>query len=72
MNNEIHPKYYPDAKAKCVCGNKWATGSTMPEISTGICSNCHPFYSGKKTIVDTQGRVDKFKRRVAAASPKKK
>ena len=63
MKNEIHPKYYDDATVKCACGNSWKTGSTMPEISVEICDKCHPFYTGKEKLVDTRGRVDKFKKR---------
>lgn len=76
MKADIHPKYYPEAKVHCACGNKWTTGSTMPEISVSICSNCHPFYTGKEKLLDTRGRVEKFKKRLEKASqkssPKKK
>jgi len=61
---DIHPQYYPSAKVKCACGNKWTTGSTLPEINTGICDKCHPFYTGQDKILDTQGRVDRFKKRL--------
>lgn len=78
MNTEIHPKYYPEAKVRCACGNNWITGSTMPEISVEICGNCHPFYTGKEKLLDTRGRIDKFKKRLSksketfeAKSPKK-
>ncbi len=75
MKTDIHPTYYPSAKVHCACGNSWITGSTVPEISTSICSNCHPFYTGKDKILDTQGRVDKFKKRLEKttqkSSPKK-
>lgn len=77
MKTDIHPTYYPNAKVKCACGNTWTTGSTMPEISTGICSACHPFYTGTEKILDTRGRVEKFKKRLektaskATLSPKK-
>ena len=64
MKQAIHPKYYPDAKVKCACGTTWTTGSTMPEINTGICSKCHPFYTGTEKILDTRGRVEKFKKRL--------
>jgi len=69
---DLHPKYYSDAKAQCACGNEFTTGSTLKEIKIEICGNCHPFYTGKEKIIDTAGRVDKFKRRVAAASTAKK
>ena len=64
MKTGIHPQYYPNAKVKCACGNTWTTGSTMPEINTGICSKCHPFYTGTEKILDTRGRVEKFKKRL--------
>ena len=65
MKQEIHPQYYPDAKVKCACGNSWKTGSTVAEISVEICSNCHPFYTGKEKMLDTRGRVEKFKKRMS-------
>lgn len=65
MNPDIHPKYYNDATVKCACGNTWKTGSTMPEINVEICDKCHPFYTGKEKLIDTRGRVEKFKKRMA-------
>ena len=64
MKTNIHPKYYENAKVRCACGNEWITGSTLPEIHTGICDKCHPFYTGQDKILDTQGRVDRFKKRL--------
>lgn len=64
MKEGIHPQYYSEAKAHCACGNKWITGSTLAEISVEICDKCHPFYTGKEKIVDTRGRIDKFKKRM--------
>ncbi len=72
MKKDIHPEYYPDAVIKCACGNTFTVGSTVKEIHVEICSNCHPFYTGKETIVDTAGRVDRFKKRQEAASQKAK
>lgn len=63
MKQGIHPKWYPNAKVTCSCGHTFETGSTQPEIRVEICSQCHPFYTGKKKLVDTEGRVDKFERR---------
>ncbi len=63
MKKDIHPKYY-DATVKCACGNTWKTGSTLPEISVEICSNCHPFYTGREKLLDARGRVEKFKKRM--------
>ena len=62
MKKEIHPKYYPQAKVKCACGNSFTVGSTAPEINVEICSKCHPFYTGKDKIIDTAGRVERFKK----------
>jgi large subunit ribosomal protein L31 len=70
MKTDIHPKYYDDTKVKCACGNTWTTGSTIPEISLGICAKCHPFYTGNEKIVDTRGRVDKFKKRLEKSAKK--
>lgn len=64
MKQAIHPKYYPEAKVICACGNTWTTGSTKPEIRVDICSNCHPFYTGVQRIVDTEGQVDRFYKRL--------
>jgi large subunit ribosomal protein L31 len=62
MKKDIHPTYYPDAKVSCACGNSFTVGSTVKEINVEICSKCHPFYSGKEKLVDTAGRVDRFKK----------
>jgi large subunit ribosomal protein L31 len=61
----IHPKWFNDTKVTCMsCGTTWTTGATVPTITTEICSNCHPFYTGEQRIVDTEGRVDKFIKRL--------
>ena len=62
MREGIHPAYY-QAKVVCNCGNEFVTGSTNEEIHVEICSKCHPFYTGKQKLVDTGGRVDRFKKR---------
>jgi large subunit ribosomal protein L31 len=62
----IHPTWYPEATVACACGNTWTTGSTLPEIRTDVCSNCHPFYTGEQRIVDTEGQVDRFMKRLEA------
>ena len=73
MKKDIHPKYYPSATVRCACGNTFAIGSTKEEIHVEICSACHPFYTGNDKIVDTAGRVEKFKsRRAKAAKASKK
>jgi len=64
MKKEIHPKYYPKAKVICACGNTFEVGSTMEEIKVEICSECHPFYTGKQKLLDTARRVEKFQSRV--------
>jgi len=66
MKNNIHPKYYPNCKVSCVCGNTFLTGSTEPEIKVELCSACHPFYTGKQKLVDTARRVEKFTSKVNA------
>lgn len=64
MKTELHPAWYPEATVTCQCGNTWTTGATVPEIRTEICSACHPFFTGEQRIVDTEGRVDKFIKRL--------
>ncbi|OIO49997.1 MAG: 50S ribosomal protein L31 [Parcubacteria group bacterium CG_4_9_14_0_2_um_filter_41_8] len=61
MKKDTHPTYYKDTKVTCACGNTFNTGSTMQEIRTEICAECHPFYTGKQNLIDTAGRVDRFK-----------
>ncbi len=63
MKKDLHPKYYPNATFTCACGHVVVSGSTKEAQTTDICSQCHPFYTGKKKLVDTAGRVDKFKER---------
>jgi len=62
MKEGIHPMY-ADATVKCLCGNQFQTRSTRKEINTEICSACHPFFTGKQKLIDTAGRVERFKRR---------
>jgi large subunit ribosomal protein L31 len=64
MREAIHPQWYPEATVTCACGNSWKTGATIPEIKTDICSVCHPFYTGEQRIVDTEGQVDRFMKRL--------
>ncbi len=66
MKSEIHPVFYPDAQVICACGNTWTTGSTKKVIHTDVCSNCHPFYTGEQRIVDTEGQVDRFYKKLQA------
>lgn len=71
MKEAIHPKYYADASVTCVCGATWTTGSTMKEVRVDICSSCHPYYTGKQKMIDTEGRVDRFRRKYATPSKTK-
>lgn len=71
MKKDIHPKYYPEAKVICACGNTFVTGSTMPEIKSEICSACHPFYTGKQKLIDNARRVEKFQAKVEAKAKNK-
>ncbi len=66
MKEGIHPKYFPNATVTCACGNTWHTGSTVESIHTDICSNCHPFFTGEQRIVDTEGQVDRFYKKLEA------
>jgi large subunit ribosomal protein L31 len=66
MKKDIHPTYFPEAKVTCACGETWTVGSTQEEIRVDICSACHPFYTGEQRIVDTEGQVDRFYKRLEA------
>ena len=66
MKADIHPKYFESVTATCACGATFSVGSTAEKITVEICSNCHPFYTGQDKVLDTTGRVDKFKKRLAA------
>ena len=63
MKTDIHPEYYPEATVICSCGRTYTTGSTKPELRSELCNQCHPFYTGEQRIVDTEGRVERLKRR---------
>ena len=67
MRADIHPEYV-ESTVRCSCGNTFTTRATTAEIHVEICSNCHPFYTGKQKLVDTGGRVDRFQRRLAKRS----
>ncbi len=62
MKEKIHPDYH-EAAVRCACGESFKAGSTKKELKVEICSKCHPFYTGKQKLIDTGGRVDKFKRK---------
>lgn len=65
MKKDIHPPYFNEAKVTCVCGNSFTVGSTLKELKVEICSQCHPFYTGKQKLVDTARRIEKFQERAA-------
>jgi len=73
MRENIHPAY-PTAKVHCACGATWETRSTSGDLHLDICSNCHPFFTGKQKLLDTQGRIDRFRKKYAnsPARPEKK
>jgi large subunit ribosomal protein L31 len=78
MKPDIHPQFNTAVKVTCACGNSFTTGSTAASLHTEVCSQCHPFYTGKQKLLDTAGSIDKFKKRKqaavaikAAAKPKK-
>jgi len=64
MKKDIHPKY-SKTTVRCACGNEFETGSTAESIRVEICSKCHPFFTGKQKLVDTAGRVERFRRKYA-------
>jgi large subunit ribosomal protein L31 len=66
MRPKIHPKYFPNATVICACGNTWHTGSTVETMHTDICSKCHPLFTGEQRIVDTEGQVDRFYKKLEA------
>lgn len=63
MKAELHPTYYADATVICVCGNTFKTGSTQKEVRVDICSACHPYFTGKQKVMDTEGRIDRFRKK---------
>jgi|TARA_Y100000310_G_scaffold63585_1_gene59054 large subunit ribosomal protein L31 len=71
MKTDIHPTYNKKAKVTCACGNSFDVGSTANELSVEICSKCHPFYTGQEKVIDTAGRIDKFKAHRAAGEKAK-
>ncbi|SNX53569.1 50S ribosomal protein L31 [Thermoanaerobacterium sp. RBIITD] len=63
MKEGIHPKYYHDAVVRCACGNTFITGSTKKELRVEICSKCHPLFTGQQKLIDSGGRVERFKKK---------
>ena len=72
VKKDIHPKVFDDAVVTCACGNSFVTMSTLPQIKVEICSNCHPFYTGTAKFIDTEGRIEKFAKKVKQRYEKKK
>lgn len=64
MKKDTHPEYF-DTMVKCACGNEIAVGSTKSDIKVEICSQCHPFFTGKQKLIDTAGRIERFRRKYA-------
>jgi large subunit ribosomal protein L31 len=65
VKEAIHPKYH-EVEARCACGATWKTRSTKPELHLEICSNCHPFFTGRQKLIDTEGRVERFTKKFGA------
>ena len=72
MKKDIHPPYFEKARVQCACGNTFTVGSTKEFIEVGICSKCHPFYTGKEKVMDAVGQVQKFRKRLAKKEELKK
>lgn len=71
MKTAIHPQWFADAKVTCACGNSFTVGATVPELKVEVCYNCHPFYTGQMKYLDTAGRVEAFKTKLAGANDKR-
>jgi large subunit ribosomal protein L31 len=69
MKSDIHPEY-ATATVKCACGNTFQTRSSQSEIHTDVCSQCHPFYTGKQRLMDTAGRIERFRQKFAKPGEK--
>jgi large subunit ribosomal protein L31 len=67
MKDKIHPEYYTDAEVVCSCGNKFTTGATKKLLKVEVCSQCHPFFTGERRMLDTTGRVERLKKRFKLA-----
>ncbi len=66
---DLHPEYFPQAKVTCTsCGATYVMGSTVPEMTIEVCANCHPFFTGKEVLMDTEGRVEKFEKKRSTAA----
>jgi len=71
VKEAIHPQYF-EVEARCACGATWKTHSTKQELHLEICSNCHPFFTGRQKLIDTEGRVDRFTKRFGTMSVEKR
>jgi len=69
MKKDIHPNYV-ECKIVCACGAEFKAMSTKPEVHVGICSKCHPFFTGKQRLMDTEGRIDRFRRKYQKSTDK--
>jgi large subunit ribosomal protein L31 len=67
VKSGIHPKYH-EVVARCACGNTWKVRSTKPELHLEICNACHPFFTGRQKLVDTEGRVERFTKKFGKAT----
>lgn len=67
MKKDIHPKYHNDSIITCACGAQFKAGSTSKDLKTDLCSQCHPFFTGKQKLIDSAGQVDKFMKKVKKA-----
>ena len=72
MKKDIHPQVYTDCTITCACGNSFVTTSTSQTVKVDICSSCHPFYTGQQKFVDTEGRIEKFERKLKETAAAKK
>ena len=70
MQKDLQPKVNKDTVVTCACGNEFTTASVLPNIKVDICSQCHPFYTGKQKFVDTEGRIEKFEKKLKASKAK--
>lgn len=70
MKTDLHPPYHQKVTVTCACGNTFVTGSTVETLEVEVCANCHPFYTGKQKLVDTTGRVDRFRKRLGEVKPR--
>jgi large subunit ribosomal protein L31 len=67
MKDKIHPKFYDDAQVVCSCGNTFTIGSTKKQLRVELCAKCHPFFTGERKMIDTAGRVERFRQRYKMA-----